>query len=316
MIHLATIGTGAITRTFAAAVAQVDGIAIQIVHSRNAERGRALAAELGAPESASDLVGMLARDDLDAVYIASPNSLHGEHARAAIEAGLHVLVEKPAVPTATEWAGLVRQARSAEVVLLEAMRTAYDPGMTAVREWLPEVGRVRRVSFRYDQRSSRYDQVLAGRHVNIFDPAMAGGALNDLGVYCVHPLVSLFGKPSRVVADSVRVASGVDGAGVILAGYPDFVADLSYSKITSSDLPSEIQGEDATLTIDHIASPRILRLSRRDGTHETRTIDAPQHGLRDEVVRFVELVTSGAVPERDQELTLTTLSVLDAVRAL
>ena len=105
--------------------------------------------------------------------------------------------------------------------------------------------------------------MLAGERVNIFDPAMAGGALNDLGVYCAHALVNLFGEPERVVAALVPIASGADGAGAALAVYDGFVADLSWSKITDSALPSEIQGELGTLEIDAIDSARRLTAALR-----------------------------------------------------
>jgi predicted dehydrogenase len=201
-------------------------------------------------------------------------------------------------------------------VLLEGMRTEYDPGLQSVRDLLPTLGRLRRVSFRYSQRSSRYDNVLAGDRVNIFDPAMAGGALYDLGVYCIHPLISLFGAPTRVFGESVLVDTGADGAGVALAVYPDFVADLAFSKITSSDLPSELQGENATLTIDQIASPRLLRLTDRDGqVTEHQVSGPPRHGLHGEVARFVALIESGQSAARDQTLTLEMLRVIDKLRA-
>lgn len=83
----------------------------------------------------------------------------------------------------------------------------------------------------------RYETAKAGGHTNIFNPAMAGGALMDLGTYCIHPLVRLFGPPNAVSAASVRFA-GVDGAGITVASYDRFVADLSYSKITTSATPS------------------------------------------------------------------------------
>lgn len=98
--------------------------------------------------------------------------------------------------------------------------------MDAVREILPKVGRIRRVSLRYQKRSARYDQVLAGHMVNTFDPTMAGGVLMDLGVYCVHAMITLFGPPQHVTGASIPVASGVDGAGAVLAGYPGFIVDL------------------------------------------------------------------------------------------
>ena len=315
MIRLATIGTSQITHHFAGAVDLVDGIQISCVYSRDSVRAASLARELGAACAVSDLRQMLSATDVDAVYVGSPNSVHNEQASAAIREGKHVLVEKPAVPGAAEWAELVAAAVESGVVLLEGIRNEYDPGIGLVRNVLPRLGTTRRVSLRYQIRSSRYDQVLAGERVNMFDPAMAGGALMDLGVYCAHALVSLFGPPQQVLAASVPVRSGVDGAGAALAVYPGFVADLSYSKITTSSLPSEIQGEEATLLIDHIASPRSMTLQHRDGTTEQLTLDDPQHTLVDEVRRFVHLIESGDDPAQDHERTHQTLLLMDAIRA-
>jgi len=315
MIRVATIGTSVITSALAAAVGRTEGIRIDVVTSRSAERAAASAAELGAPGSAHDLAALYASDRIDAVYIASPNSAHEQQALEAIRAGKHVLVEKPAVTTAADWRALLAEADRHGVVLLEAIRNEYDQGIAAVRETLPELGAIRRVSFRSEQRSSRYDKVLAGEHVNMFDPAMAGGALFDLGIYCVHPLVALFGEPASVAAAQVPVRSGVDGAGHALLDYDGFVADVSYSKITSSRLPSEIQGETATLEIDHIASPRRLVLRGHDGAESVRVVDGEQHVLDAEVARFVELIESRADAAVDHARTEATLRVMEAMRA-
>ncbi|BDV32370.1 Gfo/Idh/MocA family protein [Microbacterium terricola] len=315
MIRLATIGTSMITGMLADAVRVVDGITIETVYSRDAAKAAAKAAEFGAAGSSDDLDAVLASPDIDAVYIASPNSEHGAQVRKVIAAGKHVLVEKPAVTTADEWLELVGSADEAGVVLLEAMRTEYDPGTALVRSLLPELGVLRAASLRYASRSSRYDLVLAGERVNMFDPAMAGGALFDLGVYCVHAMVTLLGVPESVHADVLPVPSGVDGAGTILARYPGAVVSLEYSKISTTHLPSEIQGEDATLVIDHIASPRSVRLVRRDGSEELHELTQPQHELRGEVERFVELVSTGQDAAADHDRTTETLRIIEAVRA-
>ncbi|MEO5831870.1 MAG: Gfo/Idh/MocA family oxidoreductase, partial [Nakamurella sp.] len=205
MIRVATIGTSTITHRFADAVRAVDGIAVTHACSRDPQRAAETADALGVT-AATDLAALLAADsgaDIDAVYVASPNTVHHNQVRQVVRAGKHVLVEKPAVPTVAEWDELVARAADAGVVLIEAMRTAYDPGLAAVHEMLPRLGPIRRVSLRYGKRSSRYDQVLAGEQVNIFDPAMAGGALMDLGVYCVHAMVRLFGTPERVAGASI-----------------------------------------------------------------------------------------------------------------
>lgn len=315
VVRFATIGTSSITSTFAEAVAAVDGARIDLVYSRDARRAAEKAIAFGAAGSCDSLAAVLTAPEIDAVYIASPNGLHAEQIGLAIDAGKHVLVEKPAVVTAAEWTALVRRSRVAGVVLLEAMRTEYDPGLTLVRSLLPRIGAVRHVSLRYQKRSARYDLVLAGERVNMFDPAFAGGALLDLGVYCVRVMVSLFGVPASVAAVSVPVASGVDGAGALLAGYPGFVVELAYSKITDSRVDSEIQGERGTLLIDDIASPRRIRTVRPDGTSEVDAIDKPPHRLAPEIERFVELVRSAGDAAADQALTEETLRILDQVRA-
>lgn len=314
MLRFATIGTSWITTQFADAVARVPGVEVAVAYSRDGARAEAFARQIGAASASSDLAGLLASDAVDAVYVASPNSVHHEQARAAIRAGKHVLVEKPATVTADGFAELVAEAKAAGVVLLEAMRTAYDPGTARVRELLADLGRIRRVSLRYAQRSSRYDLVLAGERVNIFDPALAGGALNDLGVYCAHALVGWFGEPSRVLAASVPIAGGADGAGAALAVYDGFVADLSWSKITASEVPSEVQGELGTLVIDHVPAARTLVVSRLDGVREEQFIDVPAFDLRYEVERFAALCSGEDDAAPDQERTLAVLRTMEAIR--
>lgn len=321
MIRFAIIGTSMISHEFAKASRRVPGVEIAGVLSRDADRAASVARELGASRWWSDLDAMLSSKDVDAVYVASPNSLHHTQCLAALRAGKHVLVEKPAVPTAAEFEELIAVAESQGVIVFEAMRNAYDPGMALVQELLPQVGTVRRVSFEYAQRSSRYDQVLAGEQVNIFDPAMAGGALNDLGVYCVSALVDLFGPPSRVHAEQVVIESGADGSGVALLGFPDFVADVSWSKITSSNRPSQIEGELGTITIDKIGEPRRVGLHllgsdpQEIDVEGSDTTGAAIGNMHHEIERFAELVDGKGNAAPDQLRTVQTLRVLEAIRA-
>ena len=316
-IRVATIGTSRITAAFADAAAAVAGIRVDAVYSRDRLRAAEWAARFGATWGSDSLEELLGSPRIDAIYIASPNSVHAEQVAAALDAGKHVLVEKPAVLTAGQWRDLVSRSRRAGVVLLEAMRTEYDPGTSLVRSLLPELGVLRTASLRYQKRSSRYDQVLAGERVNMFDPEFGGGALADLGVYCLHSMVSLFGAPDRITAAAVQVASGVDGAGTISAVYSGMLVDLAYSKITTTELPSEIQGEDGTLVIDQIASPRVVELTRRDGTVSHHGVDGTVHPLDGEIRRFVELVSNHVYPSADQMLTEQTLELMErAQRAI
>lgn len=324
MIRIATIGTSVITETFADAVAAAEvgeGIAITAVTSRDAAKARAFADRIGltTANATDDLDDLLRSGAVDAVYIASPNGAHAAQARTAIAAGLHVFVEKPATTASAEWDELVAAARAAGVVVFEGMRNVYDPGFAAVRDVLPELGTLRRASFSYCQRSARYDRVLAGETPAIFDPALGGGALWDLGVYPISAMVALFGEPDAVAAVSPRIATGVEGAGTALLAYPGaagdgMIGEVTYSKITRSDVPSEIQGELGTLEIDHIAQPRHLVLTTIDGARREIPIDAAANNMRYEVERFAALV-AGADPAADQARTAGVLRVIERIRA-
>ncbi|RLK52120.1 Gfo/Idh/MocA family protein [Microbacterium telephonicum] len=316
MIRIATIGTSVITEHFIDAVRQAgpDGsIAVTAVTSRTADRARAFADKTGVATASDDLPGLIAAGEVDAVYVGSPNGAHAAQAREAIAAGAHVFVEKPATPTSAEWEQLVTEARAAGVVVFEGQRNVYDPGFAAVRELLPRLGVLRRAAFAYCQRSARYDLVLAGETPNIFDPALGGGALMDLGVYPLSAMIALFGEPTDIAAFAARIATGVDGTGTALLAYPGMVGEVTFSKITRSDVPSEIEGELGSLEIDHIAQPRRLRLTLLDGTVEERTVEAAENNMRYEVSRFAELI-GGADAASDQSRTGGVLRTLERIR--
>jgi predicted dehydrogenase len=320
MIRMATIGTSAIVRTFLEVIERIEGIEATVAYSRDIDRARAFADECGVAGASADLDALLASGEVDAVYIASPNALHHGQALRVLRAGCHALIEKPATLTAGQFAELVDTAAVHGAVVFEAMRSAYDPAFEDVRRLLPELGPVRAVSFSYCQRSARYDLVLAGERVNIFDPALGGGALNDLGVYAISALVDLFGEPRDASALTIPVATGADGAGVALLRYDGFAAEVSYSKITASARPSEIQGEWATLEIDHVAAPASLALRRIDGTvdlHRLRgaavNTGAPESNMEFEVRRFLDLI-AGADAAPDHARTLAVVRTVERIR--
>jgi len=315
VIRLATIGTSTITERFADAVAQTPGIRIDVAFSRDAARGRAFADRLGIDRVSTDLSALLASGEVDAVYVGSPNGAHAAQAQAALAAGVHVFLEKPATPTADEFAALVEAARERGVVVFEGMRNVYDPGMARLRALLPRVGTVRLVSFAQCQRSARYDLVLSGETPNIFDPALAGGALFDLGVYPLSAAIELFGVPRAVVGATAAIATGADGAGAAVLDYDGFVAQIAFSKIGVSRRPSEIQGELGTIEIDEITAPRRLRLALLSGVTEELEIEGPENNMRFEVARFAQLVRGDADPHPDQQRSLEVLRTVEAIRA-
>lgn len=314
-LRYATIGTSAIVEKFCAAGREVDGFAHTVVYSRARETGEAFAARHGGGRVETSLDALAGADDVDVVYLASPNALHHDQAAPLLAAGKHVLVEKTAASTAAEFRHLLDVAAAHGTVVLESLRSLHDPSWAVLEELVSTLGAVRRVTFSYCQRSSRYDRFNAGEQVNIFDPALSAGALLDIGTYCVNPLVHLLGAPEAVQAAAVLLRGGIDGSGTLLCTYPGATAEVIYSKIANSDAPSEVQGEEATLVLDVLHDPRRLRVLHRDGTSVGHVVDKPrpqQAYVLDAMARFV--ADPGAARPY-QATTLAALEVMDAARA-
>lgn len=252
--------------------------------------------------------------DVDAVYIASPNSLHYEQAALMLSHGKHVLCEKTITSNEAELKELIRLAGENGTVLMEAMRSVHEEGFRRLKEVLPMAGTIRRISFQYAKYSSRYDKFKEGIIENAFNPAFSNGALMDIGVYCVHPLVRLFGMPKKIIADSLLLSNGVEGAGTILASYDGMQAELLYSKITNNRLPSQIQGEDGTLVIDNITNICSVVFHDRNGNAKTVIDLPPNHTLEGEVNDWLRMIETGEGIQEENEASLMELRVMDEAR--
>lgn len=272
MIRFATIGSNFIVHQFLEAAGEVAGFEYVAAYSRTYEIGEALAKQYGATKVYTDLQALARDPEIDAVYIASPNSLHCEQSILMMQHGKHVLCEKPIASNVHEFEEMARVAKAQDVILLEGMKSVHCPGYQVVRENIQHLGKLRQVTFNYSQYSSRYDKYKAGIIENTFKSEFSNGALMDIGVYTIHMLLALFGAPKQIQASDVRLDNGVDGAGAILCQYEDFLATVIYSKI-SDHLGNQIQGEEATMLIDHISDIGHVQILYRDGRKEAFEID-------------------------------------------
>ncbi|WP_270395248.1 Gfo/Idh/MocA family protein [Mediterraneibacter massiliensis] len=314
MIRFATIGTNFIVDLFLEAAGQCSRLMHTAVYSRSRDTGEQFAKKHGVNTVYTDLTELAEAEEIDAVYIASPNFLHCEQAVLMLEHKKHVLCEKPICSNYKEFMRMKQAAQTNNAVLLEAMRPAYDPGIAAVKENLSKLGKIRRVTLRFCQYSSRYDKFNAGQIENAFRPELSNGALMDIGVYCVHPLLLLFGKPNRIQADAVFLENGVDGEGTILAGYPDMLAELSYSKITNGMAESEIQGEEGILIIDRLVDPKELRILCRKKEEERIQIDKSENNMIYEIERWCDLIEGKVPSEKALHISAMEMEMMDEVR--
>ncbi|OAN40927.1 Gfo/Idh/MocA family protein [Microbacterium sp. H83] len=313
MLTIGTVGTSRIAGELALAAAAVGGVSVRTAFSRDQGRAEDFAREHNIAKAVSTPRELWDDSGLDAVYIATPNSTHERWVCDALDAGKHVLVEKPAVSRSASFVALAQWASAHDLVLMEAMRSVYEPGFDLIEEWLSVIGPVRHVSFALCQRSSRYDKVLAGEKPAIFDPELGGGALRDLGVYPIAALIRLFGEPSDAIGRTFSLPTGADGVGTALLTYPEFIAEVTYSKITASRRPSEIQGERGRVLIDQIDQPREIVLAASGRPPVRRIVDLPPSDLRPVLRRFRDLVGGDRDAGRDQRATAATLAVVEQV---
>lgn len=292
-VRFAVIGTNWITGALIDAGRTVDGFEVVAVCSRSAQTGREFADRYGIDRVHTAAGDLAADPDVDAVYIASPNSLHAEQSITMLRAGKHVLTEKPMGANAAEVQAMATTALATDRILMEAYTSPWEPNVQAIRDALPEVGTLRRVVLAKDQYSSRYDKLKAGELPNAFNPAFAAGSLMDLGIYTVALSLMLFGEPTSVHATGHVLPSGVDGQGTLLLGYEGFEVACLHSKMAPGGVGSAITGEAGVVHFDDCSVPTRVRLDLRDGTSRDLTREQSPHHMRYEVDHFLACVRAG-----------------------
>lgn len=249
-MNIATIGTGFIVDAFLNAVKQNEGTTCVAMYSRKEDSAKPLAKKYKVKDIYTDLDSMLAQDTIDFIYVASPNSLHFEHSYKALQAGKHVICEKPFTSTMEEFDILSTYAREHKLYLFEAIVTAHMPNYLKIKENISRLGQIRMVQCNFSQYSSRYDKFLANETPNVFNPAFSGGALADINIYNLHFVIGLFGKPNKVHYYPNKHANGIDTSGVAILEYDTFKASCVGCKDTRSHNISQIQGEKGYITVD------------------------------------------------------------------
>lgn len=201
----------------AADFARVTNGELVAVASRDQARAQAFAAAHGIPKAHGSYAALAADPDVDAVYIATPHPQHLDIALAAIAGGKAILVEKAFTSTVADTQKIIESARAAKVFAMEAMWTRFVPGVAAIRELVADgaIGQVRMVqgdltAFRAFDPADR-----------LFDPALGGGAVLDLGVYAISFAQHVLGTPDTVYAVGGTLPSGVEGEFGVLMGYSD-----------------------------------------------------------------------------------------------
>lgn len=311
------IGAGWIADQFGASVTGHTASTIGGIASRDAHRARLYARRFGADavRFGDGAYERLVEDpSLDAVYIATPHAFHREHALLAIAAGKHVLVEKAFARNAAEAAEVIAAARDAGVFLMEAMWTRFLPHMVEARRLVNEgyIGSVVHVSADFGG-APAYDP--ASRN---FNPALAGGALLDLGVYPINLIHDILGAPQSVRAIGALAPTGVDVRETVIMNYPDISAmgtALSSFEVATARLAT-ITGTEGRIDFGHdYYGPSTFTLTRQ-GRKSVEFTFPVELGWQYQVAEVARCVDYGLQesPIMPHSATLDVMDVLDQAR--
>ncbi|ROQ17392.1 MULTISPECIES: Gfo/Idh/MocA family protein [unclassified Curtobacterium] len=237
------VGPGWIAGEFATAVRASTAQRIVAVASRSLPRASAFAAEHGIEAAVEGVDALVARPDVDVVYIATPQSEHAAVALAAIAAGKHVLIEKPFTVTAAEARTVADAARAAGVLAMEGMWSRYLPQASVLRTLLADgaLGAVRSVLADHGQ------AIPFGPDHRLFRPELGGGALLDLGIYAVQFASMVLGTPDRVTARGRMTESGVDASGSLVLEHGAAQAVLHTTIAARTPTTASIAGTEGTI---------------------------------------------------------------------
>jgi predicted dehydrogenase len=310
------IAPGGIAHAFASALRARTSQELQAVASRSLSRAEAFAREFEVTTAYGSYAELVADPAVDVVYVASPHSEHREHALLAIEAGKPVLVEKAFARSAAEATEVVRAARAAGVFAMEAMWTRFLPHLDVVRRCLE------------DELLGDVHTVLAdhGQHLypdgprRLRDPALAGGALLDLGIYPVSFAHLVLGGFASVSATGQLTELGVDAQdAIVVRGQGGGMGVLSTTMAAKTPTTASISGTAARLELTgSFYGPRsVVTLVASDGTELGRFASQdPAHGLHFQGAEVARRIAAG---ERESPLmpldeTVAILAALDDVR--
>lgn len=322
----ALIGPGRIARRFAGAVAELPGAELRAVLGRDATRAADFAANCSNidgshPAIATSLDELLADPRIDGIYIATPHSQHGEWVRHSLDAGKPVLCEKPLVPNLAQGQALVDLARERQVFLMEAVWTRFLPIYAVVAQWL----RDQAIGELHGLQSSFCFPAPFDPASRLFNPALAGGALLDIGIYnlsvtrwVMQTALSACPEPLAIQATGVLAPTGVDQRVTATLQFPGGLnSQFTCGLDGSAENALTIFGERGVIKLPTRFWQATEALLQRSGEPEQRVQEPFRvNGFEYEIEEAQRCTRNGLIesPHMTHADTLATLGWMDEIR--
>lgn len=312
-MKFAILAPGKIAHSMAKTVAQLEEVERYAVASRDYEKARVFAEKWGFKKAYGSYKEMLCDPEVELVYVASPHSHHYEHALLCLEHGKNVLVEKAFAVNTAQAQKLVQVAREKGLLLAEAIWTRYMPSRKMIDDLLEKevIGKVTSLT-------ANLGYVLP--HVErMQSPALAGGALLDLGIYPINFALMTFHAPLKTVsAAAVMSPSGIDWVNSITLTFEDGkMAVLHSNMLAQTDRLGVIYGDKGYLEIQNINNCEEIRVFSPDRTLEA-SYQVPEQisGYEYEVLSCIKALEEGKTQceEMPHAEILRVMSIMDEIR--
>jgi len=313
-IRWGLIGLGLISRKFAKGLAFAPDAEVYAVASRSQEKADAFGAEFGAANCYGSYEDLANDPNVDVAYIGTPNNYHLEHTLLCLKASKHVLCEKPFAVNEKEAQVMIDCAREKNLFLMDAFWTRYFPAMVKLRELLADkvIGDVMLVTADF---GGRGPVVPEKRH---FNPDLAGGAMLDVGSYCLQFASMVYGKQPQDIVSQVAIGeTGVDELSVVVCRYSDYeMATLTSALRLGTPHEARVMGTEGYIAIPDFWHPSELTVVRRGDAPETLRFPYEGEGFQFEAIEVGDCIRAGATESAVYPLdeTLAIMRTLDRIR--
>jgi predicted dehydrogenase len=292
-----------------------NGFTVTAVGSRTKASADEFAATWSITTAHGSYDALVNDENVDAIYVSTPHPFHHENALQALNAGKHVLVEKPFAMNAAQTREVVELAEQKGLVVLEAMWTRYLPHMVRIRELLAAnaLGEIRTLIVDHLQ-----DLPKDPKH-RINDPALGGGALLDLGIYPVSYAFDVLGVPNRIIASGTMTATNVDAQVAMIFEYDNARALLSTALDARGPNTATITGTNGRIEIDTVwyNPTTFIHFDKDGGVVERYAHPVVGRGMQYQAWELERLVAAGVTGNDilSPSQSVQVMEALDTVRA-
>ena len=308
-------GLGNIAHKFAQDIQLVPGAILSAVGSRNKDKALAFGAEYGAQHCYGSYEELFACDEVDVIYVATPHISHRELSIKAMDAGKHVLCEKPFGINRSDTESMIESAQNNGVFLMEALWSRFNPSIVRVKEQVDN-GAIGKTKYLHaDFAFYSLDRSEEGRLLN---PELGGGSILDIGIYPIFLAYLILGKPEKILATSNFYKTGVEIQTSMIFSYTDAQAILYSGLNSKSEMKAEISGTSGTIYLDprwHETEGYTLELN-----NERQHFDLPTdgNGYTYEIEEVNSCIISGKLQSElwSHQNSLDLMELMDEVRAL